>query len=316
MKKSHKRRAFTVLWVLLAIGFSLWLFCKPAPFYPQSSSVQVAVQAPPEPSVPLQAEPSAQEETTTVVGEEKTIAPSQTLPLPVESNKIPEISNQSPRIALVIDDVGLDLKNSHRAVLLPSAVTLSFMPYAIRLREQTREAREEGHELLLHMPMEPLGHDNPGPGALLVALSDDEVRSRFETALASFVGFDGVNNHMGSKFTAYAHGMDLVMEELKQRHLFFLDSRTNAKSVGEKEAKSLGVPTLARDVFLDDEIESRAIRGQLEQTERIARRRGYAVAIGHPHDLTLEAIEQWIPEAQKRGIVFVPLNTLISKNMD
>ncbi|HEU0118135.1 MAG TPA: divergent polysaccharide deacetylase family protein, partial [Alphaproteobacteria bacterium] len=138
----------------------------------------------------------------------------------------------------------------------------------------------------------------------------------FETALASFVGFDGVNNHMGSKFTAYPEGMEMVADELHERHLFFVDSKTSAKSVAAAVTQQHGVPTIARDVFLDDDMNIEAVRKQLEQTERVARRKGYVIAIGHPHAGTMQALEEWIPEAQSRGFVFVPVHDLVRKETD
>jgi len=217
-----------------------------------------------------------------------------------------------PEIAIIIDDMGLNLSGSRRAVKLPRFVTLSYMPYAERLDEQTTAAHEEGHELLLHMPMEPIGREDPGPGALLVNLSADQVRARLDHALDSFGGFDGVNNHMGSKFTAYAPGMEIVVGELKKRGLFFLDSRTSAKSVGAEIARKDNLPTVTRDVFLDDSLAPEAIRAQLAATERVATRKGYAIAIGHPHEATLKALEEWLPDAEKRGFEFVAAHDLVN----
>ena len=222
-------------------------------------------------------------------------------------------SKDHPLIAIVIDDVGLDMVDSERAANLPPAVTLSYIPYSTRLRSQTADAADNGHELMLHMPMEPLGHADPGPGALLSELPPDENRERFVTALASFTGFDGVNNHMGSRYTSNTADMQLVMDELKPRRLFFLDSRTSPQSVGAAMAQSNGVPTISRDVFLDDDMRPAAVRRQLEQTEAVARRKGYAVAIGHPHPATLDALEEWIPKAEARGMQFVPLHDLLKK---
>jgi polysaccharide deacetylase 2 family uncharacterized protein YibQ len=235
-------------------------------------------------------------------------------PAPVPDINLPH--NGPPKIAIVIDDLGLDIGGTKRAIALPPFVTLSFMPYATRLKEQTKEGRDGGHELLLHMPMEPVGHEDPGPGALFVALPPEEIRKRFQTALASFTGFDGVNNHMGSKFTANAAAMEIVIDEIQQRSLFFLDSRTSNKTVGESIARQHGVPTIGRDVFLDDDEAIAAVREQMEQAERIARRKGSAVVIGHPHVHTLEALETWLPDAQSRGFVFVPLRELINPGHD
>lgn len=221
-------------------------------------------------------------------------------------------TKSAPQIAIVIDDVGVDYKDSAVAIeKLPAPVTLSFLPYAVRLREQAREAAGLGHEMILHMPMEPVGHEDPGPGALFTSLPMPVLQQRFDDALASFTGFDGVNNHMGSKFTAWPDGMKMVVGELQQRHLFYLDSRTSAQSVGLKIAREEGLPSIGRDVFLDDIQEPDAVRAQLQETENIARRRGYAVAIGHPHPVTLAVLQAWIPQAEKDGFTLVPLHDLV-----
>lgn len=295
-KKSRNWLLHLLFWFCILAG-GLWVAFapKPPPYHPQDVHVKVE-------------QPVAESES--VLGDEKAQgeAPPVLQPLPPT---LPRYVGQTPEIAIVIDDVGLDLKSSKRAINLPGYVTLSFMPYATRLREQTKEARDNGHELMLHMPMEPMGHDDPGPGALLTELPMDELKQRFETALASFVGFDGVNNHMGSKFTAYPAGMEMVVDELQQRHLFFLDSRTSSKTVGENIARQRGLPTIARDVFLDDTISVDAIRAQLVQTEHVARHKGYAVAIGHPHEVTMEVLEQWLPQAEAQGFKLVSVRNLL-----
>jgi polysaccharide deacetylase 2 family uncharacterized protein YibQ len=247
------------------------------------------------------------EEQPAPAGDEKQLAG---ISMPIAPEHEP-VQGRKPEIAIVIDDMGLNLSGSQRAIKLPGYVTLSFMPYAERLDEQTAEAREAGHELMLHMPMEPIGREDPGPGALLTTLAPEDIRARFDHALGSFDGFDGVNNHMGSRFTAYAAGMNIVIEELQKHHLFFLDSRTSAQSVGETIAQKQGLPTIARDVFLDDSLTPIAIKAQLAATERVAQHKGYAVAIGHPHDNTLAALEAWLPEAEKRGFEFVPVHDLV-----
>jgi polysaccharide deacetylase 2 family uncharacterized protein YibQ len=321
-KKPTKNLILKVLFWSLMVAGGLWVAFAPRPHTHHPETVHVKVEPPqfadvtlptekpatPPPNALVEPKPQNEEKNQ---GDEKSQpetaqALSPSMPPPVRP-----VKSGAPEIALVIDDVGLDIKGSERATELPGFVTLSYMPYATRLREQTREARDKGHELLLHMPMEPVGNADPGPGALLTSLTPDEIRLRFQTALASFVGFDGVNNHMGSKFTSDSAGMEIVVDELKQRHLFFLDSRTSPKSVGFSVAREHALPTLARDVFLDDEQSAKAIREQLDQTEIIARRKGYAIAIGHPHAVTLQVLEQWIPEAQARGYKFAPLNTFI-----
>ncbi|MGE3624123.1 MAG: divergent polysaccharide deacetylase family protein, partial [Bdellovibrionales bacterium] len=246
---------------------------------------------------------------------ENTTAKVATLSIPVVPPPPVLPAGHKPQIAIVIDDMGLSQSGSRRAINLPGFVTLSFLPYAERLEEQAAAAQDKGHELMLHMPMEPVGPQHPGPGGLFVNQSADEIRRRFVRALDSFEGFDGMNNHMGSKFTAYAPGMEIVMEEIDRRRLFYLDSRTGPKSVGEAVARRHGLPVLGRDVFLDDSLSPHAVRAQLDATERVARRKGYAIAIGHPHDVTLAALESWIPDAERRGFVFVPVRELLKNGL-
>ncbi len=221
--------------------------------------------------------------------------------------------NARPLIAIVIDDVGLDRPHSKRAWELPGPITLSFLPYAKDLHEQARVAHALGQELMLHLPMEPMGHADPGPGALLVSLGDAELRQRVTAALDSFDGYVGVNNHMGSRFTASKPGMETVLKLFKARGLMFLDSRTTAQTVGEQTAQELGVPTMSRNVFLDDDEALDAVRRKLAETEAVARRQGFVVAIGHPHEATLQALAEWLPGLQAKGLALAPATAVLRK---
>ncbi len=222
-----------------------------------------------------------------------------------------------PVIALVIDDLGLNRVNSRRAIALPAPLTLSFLTYAEGLDGLTRQARDAGHELLVHVPMEPRDlRWDPGPNALLVGLPEDELERRLEWALGRFDGYVGINNHMGSRFTTSLLGMAQVMAALKSRGLLFLDSLTAGSSVGVNLARRLGVPHAGRDIFIDNTPEDeRSIWSQLRKLERVARRRGEAIGIAHPHDKTLDVLRQWIPEASRRGFVLVPLTTVVERAM-
>ena len=221
--------------------------------------------------------------------------------------------NTRPLIAIVIDDVGLDRPRSKRAWELPSPLTMSFLPYAKDLRDQARAARGRGHELMLHLPMEPTGRNDPGPGALLVSMTDTEIRQRTATALDSFEGFAGVNNHMGSRFTAFRPGMETVLRQLKPRGLMFLDSRTTKDSVGDQTAQELGVPGIVRHVVLDDDESLDAVRRKLADAEAVARRQGFVVAIGHPHEATLQALAEWLPTVQGKGLALAPATAVLRK---
>lgn len=218
-----------------------------------------------------------------------------------------------PLVAVVIDDVGLDRPRSKRAWELPGPLTLSFLPYARDLREQARAARARGHELMLHLPMEPSGRSDPGPNALLVSLTDAEIRQRTATALDSFDGFAGVNNHMGSRFTTFRPGMETVLRQLKGRGLMFLDSRTSPQSVGDVVAHEIGVPSIVRHVFLDDDEALDSVRRKLAEAEAIARRQGFVVVIGHPHESTLVALAEWLPTTQAKGLALAPATAVLRK---
>jgi polysaccharide deacetylase 2 family uncharacterized protein YibQ len=228
-------------------------------------------------------------------------------------NAVPFRDLNKPLVAIVIDDVGLDRPRSKRAWELPGPLTMSFLPYAKDLREQAKAARARGHELMLHLPMEPTGRNDPGPNALLVSLTDAELRQRTTAALDSFDGFAGVNNHMGSRFTTFKPGMEAVLRQLKGRGLMFLDSRTSAQSVGEQLAQEMGVPSIVRHVFLDDEDTLDAVRRKLAEAEAIARRQGFVVVIGHPHEATLQALGEWLPGVQGKGLTLAPATAVLRK---
>jgi polysaccharide deacetylase 2 family uncharacterized protein YibQ len=172
---------------------------------------------------------------------------------------------------VVIDDLGLDRARTAEVIRLRGPLTLSFMTYASDLAQQTEIARRAGHELFLHVPMEAVDrHEDPGPHGLFTSQSRDEILDRLRWGLTRFDGFVGINNHMGSKFTADANSMAPVMAELHARGLAFLDSRTSAASTGVRLAVAYGVPHAARDVFLDDDQTPAAIAKELARTELVA----------------------------------------------
>ncbi|WP_377809495.1 divergent polysaccharide deacetylase family protein [Azospirillum sp. A29] len=227
-------------------------------------------------------------------------------------NALPaEVPQGRPIIAIVIDDMGLDRKRSSRMAGLHGPLTLSWLPYARDLSVQSKAARANGHELMLHMPMEPSVKADPGPNALLVSLDKGEIVKRFRAALDSFDGYVGVNNHMGSRFTADRAALAPVLTELHRRGLLWLDSRTTPNSAGIGLAQELKMPWVGRDVFLDNVETVAAVKAQLTKTEQVAKRQGYAVAIGHPHDATIEALASWLPDVQKRGFVLVPVSAVV-----
>lgn len=192
-------------------------------------------------------------------------------------------------------------------------MTLAWLPYAGEVGRQAAAARAAGHELLLHAPMQPQGRENPGPNALTTNLPPDEIRRRVAGYLALLPEAVGLNNHMGSHFTRDAQAMTPVIEELRSRGLLFLDSRTALDSVAASVARAADVPTAVRDVFLDNEQSAEYVNARLAEVEAVAKRRGSAIAIGHPHEATLNALEPWLASLSARGLVLVPLTAVVRR---
>ena len=215
-------------------------------------------------------------------------------------------------IAVIIDDMGLDRERSARAVELPGPLTMSYLTYARSLKSQADAARAAGHEIMIHVPMEPGdASDYPGPKAIKRDLPEKELRRRLDWALGRLENYVGINNHMGSRFTSHGPGMSFVLAELKRRGLLFVDSRTSPKSVGEELARRLSVPFARRDFFLDDDPTRDAVASQLTALEQAASAKGYAIAIGHPYEATLSLLQTWLPTLASRGFVLVPVSAIV-----
>lgn len=292
---------------------------------PQTAAV-AAPEPIPEPQIVAPAEP-AREPAGPFFGirrEGVVAAPAPVPPRPVavasdggwESRAIPAPSIRTGAyVAIIIDDMGMDRARAARLAALPGPLTFSYLAYARDIDAQSRGARANGHEIMLHMPMEPEGRDDPGPGALRISLTDDEIRARTAASLDRLPLAVGLNNHMGSKFTRDPRAMRPVLAELAARGLLFVDSRTSGSSVGLDVAKQSGVAAAGRDVFLDNEIDARAIRVQLAELERVASRRGSAIAIGHPHEATIEALAQFLPGMQARGLQLVAASAIVRQRL-
>jgi len=217
----------------------------------------------------------------------------------------------APKIAILIDDMGGEVVQSRRAISLPAAISLSFLPYPETAPALARAAGRDGHEVLVHVPMEPEGKADPGPNALRTDLAADENVRRLEWSLSRITGFDGVNNHEGSKFTADRAALAPIIGALAERHLYFLDSRTSVGTQVVSVARAFGVESAGRDVFLDDTDRPDAIDAQLRLTEKIARSQGVAIAIGHPRVNTLDALWRWCGEINSRGYALITVREAV-----
>lgn len=225
----------------------------------------------------------------------------------------PQAVVREASIAIIIDDIGPARALSARAAALPGPLTLSFLPYADGLAPLIAAARTRDHQIFLHMPMQPVGEERPGPNALLASMTSDELREHLAWAIARVPGAVGMNNHMGSRLTTDERAMRTVMDVLAQRGLVFVDSRTSPHSIAAAIAAEAGLPHGSRDVFLDHLPTAGFVRQQLAEVEATARRSGSVIAIGHPLPVTLAALAAWIPDAKARGFTFVPATSVIEK---
>ncbi len=216
-----------------------------------------------------------------------------------------------PKVCIVIDDMGYNNGIDQAFIDLPYPLTFSFLPYGPHSRQLAHLARSRGKEILLHLPMESNSGLSPGPGALYVHMDRDEIIRILNEDLQRVPGVIGVNNHMGSRFTADRERMRLLLLELKRRGLIFLDSRTTAQTVAYEVARELKIPSAERRVFLDHTINPKAIRKELKRLIQLARQEGKAVGIGHPHQETLEVLKKELPRL-KGKIRLVPISAVVN----
>jgi uncharacterized protein len=207
---------------------------------------------------------------------------------------------------LIVDDCGQWIDTERGFIALDVPLTLSVLPDVRYTATIAQEAAAAGKGVMLHLPMETLSGLNPGPGKVTTEMSDAQISSQVDADLAAVPNVQGVNNHEGSRASADERVMrDVIGVLAKHGNLFFIDSRTNPASVGEQVAQAQGIPTAARDVFLDNEASVEYTTAQLRQAAAIARRNGSAIAIGHPRPTTLAAVRMMIPELEESGIRFV-----------
>ncbi|MFQ5329299.1 MAG: divergent polysaccharide deacetylase family protein [Thermodesulfobacteriota bacterium] len=231
----------------------------------------------------------------------------------IEEPPPPVVKPPQIRVAIVIDDMGRDLASLEEIHDLGVPITVAVLPYLAHSREVAEQADAAGGEVLLHLPMEPvdMAHNDPGEGALLISMSAEEVTAQMERVLDALPHIDGVNNHMGSRFSGDERLMRVVLESIQKRGgLLFLDSRTTADSKGYEIAADMGLMTAKREVFLDNRRDNAYIKGQLRILIERAKRDGKAIAIGHPHAETFTALREMAPVLEDEGVAIVPLSEL------
>ncbi len=217
-----------------------------------------------------------------------------------------------PAVALIIDDLGYDKRIARKFAALDVALTFSILPHSPFRRKIAQLAESKGLEIMLHIPMEPVEYPqvDPGPGTLLTSMSPDELIDQLNENLRSLPNVKGVNNHMGSKLTTESTQMYQIFSVLKQRGLYFVDSRTTSESLGEPSARLFQVPFAQRDVFIDHHPTPDFIRNQIKALIRIARQNGAAVGILHPHKTTLQVLREMLPHLKSK-VRLVPASRVV-----
>jgi len=238
--------------------------------------------------------------------EEKVIPPKPT-PIP-----LPGLPGKLPKVAIIIDDIGYDRKIADKFLQLDADLTFSLLPYTPSQKSFARKVSKKGLDIMLHLPMEPHEYPqvDPGPGALLTSMSPDELISQLKKNLDAVPGIKGVNNHMGSKMTTVSSQIYQIFTVLKQRELFFIDSRTTLNSLCKPSARLFQIPFAQRDVFIDHIVEPDFIRRQINQLIQIAHNRGEAVGIAHPHIETYTVLRAMLPDLQKK-VRIVPASQIV-----
>ena len=227
------------------------------------------------------------------------------LPLPAHHHEL----------AIVIDDLGNDMKGTEEILNLPVTLTIAVMPFLPTTREDAEKAHQKGHEVIVHLPMEPMSGKASwlGPGAITTSLSNAEIRKRVEQAIEEVPYAVGVNHHMGSKATADERVMRIVLDTCKEKGLFYLDSKTTGKTVIPRLSKELGVPYLENELFFDDVYTIQHIGKQARLLSRELDNDNATIAIGHVGITGIKVatmLKEFLPLYEKKASI-VPLSDLI-----
>jgi polysaccharide deacetylase 2 family uncharacterized protein YibQ len=213
---------------------------------------------------------------------------------------------QTGKMALVIDDFGYSGDAISAFAALPKSITFSVIPYRPYSSEAASRALSSGHQVMLHLPMEPLSAaEQSEPSTITVGMTDQEIRQTITKALQAVPGVVGVNNHQGSKATADSRVMRTALSVIKANSLFFVDSRTNSQSVAFDLSRQMGLRTGENDIFIDNSSDIGAIKTQLRTAIHMATRYGSVTAIGHARPNTAIAIREMLPEIEEAGVKLV-----------
>lgn len=215
------------------------------------------------------------------------------------------------KVAIIIDDMGYRRQQGLQALALPGDITYAIIPHSPNAHFLATEANKHHKELMLHAPMSNVHNIPLGKNGLTETMSESHFKQTLNDSLNSVPHISGVNNHMGSLLTQKTLPMEWLMHALSERQLYFIDSRTTSHSVAWKVAQDLNIPSLKRDVFLDHQATPKFIHEQFQRMIGIAKKRGYAVAIAHPHPTTLLYLKTELPKLKQQNIELVTASALV-----
>jgi uncharacterized protein len=244
------------------------------------------------------------------------VSPEGLRPADVYARPVPAQHRAAPvRVAIVVGGLGIGQNTTTDAIQkLPGPVSLAFAPYGGDLERQVQRAREEGHEVLIQMPMEPFDYpdNDPGPQTLISTLPPEQNADRLQWVLSRFPGYVGVINFMGGRFTANDAAFSPVMREIGARGLLYVDDGSSGRSLAPQLASGAGVSAARTDVVLDAIQRPREIDAALERLEKMAREKGSAVGFAAALPVTVERIARWAKAAEGRGVTLVPVSALVT----
>lgn len=231
--------------------------------------------------------------------------------LPIESYPTNQNITQ-PAISIIIDDMGYRLNSGQKAINLPGAITYAFLPHSPHVKQLSQSAYEKNKEVMLHLPMESEAGKKLGPGGLTECMTEKKFAEVLQASIDSVPYVTGFNNHMGSRLTQSQLWMKRLMQQVALKNsLFFVDSRTTSNSVAMKVARSQGLNSIQRDIFIDHEETKSFIQKQLRMLISKAKKNGTALAIAHPKKETIAELAEWLPLLESKGIRLVPVSELI-----
>jgi len=228
---------------------------------------------------------------------------------------LPPKSIPRRQVAIIIDDIGYDLKQIQELLKINADITLAILPLCPHTREAAEMFHKAHRETLLHLPMEPLSYprEKPGPGALFTDMSNDEIIFQLEKDIAAVPYISGVNNHMGSKFMMDEKKLTVVFNKLKNKRLFFVDSRTSADTKTFVTAEKVGLPVAARKIFLDNNRDYNEIYNILINVAKKNGDDAPVIIIGHPYPETVRAVGDAVKVLREKDVAIVPVSRLIKK---